>query len=198
MTDEEKALRDLQARLALEAEQAAREAARQRRQAWPIEFVYDREQDAFWDITTMTLHPDRAVDASIPQERWRVVVEQQADEGEPRQRGRPRQRRERLVPPSKDIMRVENDQIVEGSTYWPGKDRIIHDVLVKQEGIESVPGTRILNLYTAPRKPLAEPAGDPTPWTNHAERVIPDGDEREALYDYLAHLVQRPEQKPNF
>ena len=103
----------------IEERTAAREAellrasAGQRRLARPEEYVYDKAQEAFWDLKDGTLHTEKAVDASIPIEYWRVEVEEAAPDDAPKGRGRPKQRREKLIPPSRDIMRVENDQFVE-------------------------------------------------------------------------------------
>ena len=86
----------------IEERTAMREAALraatsgQRRLARPEDYVYDKAQEAFWDLQDGTLHTEKAVDASIPIELWRVEVEEAPAEDAPRGRGRPRQRRERL------------------------------------------------------------------------------------------------------
>lgn len=197
-TDSERELRA--ARLAAEerALRAAREAERQRRQARHEDYVYDKQQDAFWDLLDSTLHKDRAVNASIPQERWRVIVEQAAaDPAEPRRAGRPRQQRERLVKPSEDICRVENDQFVESSTWWPGKPQIVHDYLIDESGFFAAIGRRSFNRYRAPPQESFGAAPFADPWVDHVKRLWPDEAEHNYFFDYCAHMVQRPDVKCN-
>jgi hypothetical protein len=185
-----------------EAERAQRASERQRRLALPTDYVFDKQQEAFWDLKDGTLHSEKGVDASIPQTLWRVVVEQEPDpqpaEGETRRRGRPRARRERLVKPSMDIMRVENDQFVESSTWWPGKPEIIPDVLFTKDGKIERPGARAFNAY---RKPTLDPtkgvASLAAPWEWHVKKLYPAKEEHGLIFDWAAHMVQRPEQKWN-
>lgn len=182
---------------------AAREAALldsmggQRRLARPEDYVFDKREEKFWDLEDLTLHSHVGVDASIPQELWRVVVEEaeEPEEGAPRRRGRPR-RRERLVKPSIDIMRVENDQFVEGAAWWPGKERIIQNYYIDADGPVPSPGRRILNKF----RDFPEPEGDAaaaTPWVEHVKRLWPDKMTHEFIFNYCAHMVQRPHEKCN-
>jgi hypothetical protein len=186
---------------------AAREAALlaaldgQRRLASPEDYVFDKAQEKFWDLRDGTLHTDKAVDASIPLERWRVIVEeprQEPDAAAAPRRGRPPGRpRERLVPPSRDILRVENDQFVEGSTWWPGRPQLIRDWFIDANGFRVAEGRRIYNQYTPPPE---HPHGVPdraTPWVEHVKRLWPEPDEHEYFFDYCAHMVQRPHEKCN-
>lgn len=172
---------------------------RTRRLARLDDFVYDKSQEGFWDMQDNTLHSAEAVDASIPQSDWRVTIEDGDPEpapGEARRRGRPRRRRETLHKPSADIMRVENDQFVEGSTWWPGMPKIIHDLFIDKDGAYPAIGRRSFNQY----RPAPEVEGDPAGavvWLDHLKRLWPNDDERGAFLDYCAHMVQRPEEKPN-
>jgi hypothetical protein len=183
---------------AAEAELRARMEARGRREARPEDYVYDKAQEAFWDTEDNTLHTEKAVDASIPLELWRAVVEEPREgEGEgARGRGRPRGRRERTVRPSLDIMRIENDQFVEGSTWWPGREKIIKDWFIDKDGAYPSAGRRSFNQYRAP-PPLAGEAGAAGPWIEHVTKLWPTEEEREFFFDYCAHMVQRPEVKCN-
>ena len=187
----------------IEERTAAREAelrarlADQRRLAHPMDYVYDKAQEAFWDLRDGTMHTERGVDASIPLEFWRVEVDEGAPEGEPRGRGRPRQRRERLIPPSRDIARVENDQFVEGSTWWPGRPQIIRDWFIDRDGFRPAAGRRIYNTY---REPPELPGGVPElagPWVEHVQRLWPDPGEHEFFFDFCGHMIQRPHEKCN-
>lgn len=168
-----------------------------RRMCAPTDYVYDKAQEAFWDTVDGTLHSKEAVDASIPIERWRVVVEEAQDDepGAPR-RGRPRRPRERLIPPSRDIMRVESDQFVEGSTWWPGRERVIRDWFVGADGYYEAPGRRIMNTYRAPPELVGEP-DKAHPWVEHVMRLWPDKREHGYFFDYCAHMLQHPEIKCN-
>lgn len=189
----------------IEERTAARAAAlaasqeSQRRLARPEDYLFDKAQEKFWDIRDNTLHSEKAVDASIPIEFWRVEVEEgdpPPAPGAPRPRGRPRARRERLIPPSKDILRVENNQFVEGSTWWPGKDKIIHDMFIDSSGAFPAIGRRIFNQY---REPPA-PKGDPTRagrWVAHVKKLWPDEREHNFFFDACAHMLQKPHEKLN-
>ena len=81
----------------IDARTAAREAAlqaalsEQRRLARPEDYVFDKAQEAFWDLRDGTLHSEKAVDASIPIELWRVEVQEPPaqEPGAPPRRGRP-------------------------------------------------------------------------------------------------------------
>jgi hypothetical protein len=186
----------------IEQRTAAREAdllrasEGQRRLARPEEYVYDKAQEAFWDLKDGTLHTEKAVDASIPIEYWRVEVEEAAPDDAPKGRGRPKQRREKLIPPSRDIMRVENDQFVEGSTWWPGKAQTIRDWFIDKDGFYPSAGRRVYNQYKAPpvSSGNAEAAG---PWVEHVKKLWPDPKEHEFFFDYCAHMIQRPHEKCN-
>lgn len=188
----------------IDARTAAREAALQaalqdqRRLARPEDYVFDKAQEAFWDLRDGTLHSEKAVDASIPIELWRVEVQEPPaqEPGAPPRRGRPPGRRERLIPPSRDIMRVENDQFVEGATWWPGRDLIVRDWFIDSSGFFPAPGRRIYNQYRAPPAPVGA-ADAAAPWVEHVKRLWPDPREHEYFFDYCAHMVQRPHEKCN-
>jgi hypothetical protein len=171
----------------------------QRRLARPEDYVFDKAQEMFWDLRDGTLHTEKALDASIPIELWRVEVEEAPAEAEgaaPR-RGRPRQRRERLVPPSRDVMRVENDQFVEGSTWWPGKPPIIKDWFIDKDGFYPAFGRRVYNQYKAPPDSDHGDAEGAGPWVEHVKKLWPDEKEHEFFFNYFAHMIQRPQEKCN-
>jgi hypothetical protein len=193
MTPEELAL--AQERLeALEREVAAR-AQSQRRLARIEDYRFDKAQEKFWDIKNGTLHSEKAVDASIPQELWRRVEEPAEDPATPRGRGRPRTR-DRLVRPSLDIARVENDLFVESSIWWPGQPAIVDDWLITENGLFRSKGARLFNLYKPPPEPVSgvSPA-DAAPWVAHVKRLWPDPVTHSYFFDYCAHMVQRPGEK---
>jgi len=187
---------DVEERAAAREDALTEQLDEQRRLARPRDYIFDKAQEAFWDLRNGTLHSEKAVDASIPQELWRVVVEEPPARPEGA-RGRPPQRRERLVPPSKDIMRVENDQFVEASTWWPGKPEIIRDVFVDDGGVRPSPGARIYNRYRPPPEPLGADPEEAQRWVNHVKKLWPEQQEHEYFFDYCAHLIQCPDVKAN-
>lgn len=159
-----------------------------RRLARPEDYVFDKAQEAFWDLRDGTVHSEKGVDASIPMELWRMQVVT----------GRNGREREQLTPPSRDIMRVENDQFVEGSTWWPGEAVIIRDLFIDSNGHRPAPGRRIYNKYVPP--PQLPPGSDPiaaAPWLAHVRHLWPDPLEHNFFFDVCAHMVQRPEEKCN-
>lgn len=175
--------------LAAAVEQAERQlrermSGRKRREARPEDYVYDKAQEAYWDLLDFTLHSEKAVDASIPLELWRVEVEETP-------RGR---RRERMVPPSKDICRVENDRFVEGSTWWPGRERIVEDWFIDSHGAFPAIGRRSFNQFR-PAPELEGSADAAGPWVEHVKKLWPTEREHEYFFDYCAHMVQRPQEK---
>ena len=183
----------------IEERTAAREVALQeavnnaRRLARPDDYVFDKAQEAFWDLRDGTQHSEKAVDASIPLELWRLEVQEGGEE----EAGRPaRRRRERLIQPSRDIMRVENDQFVEGSTWWPGEPQIIRDVFIDSNGWRNAIGRRIYNKYMPPPK-LNGDAAQAFVWVNHIKKLWPDVQEHSYFFDFCAFMVQHPEIKCN-
>ena len=174
----------------IEERTAAREVVLQeavnnaRRLARHDDYVFDKAQEAFWDLRDGTQHSEKAVDASIPLELWRLEVQ----EG-----GR---RRERLIQPSRDIMRVENDQFVEGSTWWPGEPQIIRDVFIDSNGWRNAIGRRIYNKYMPPPT-LNGDAAQAFVWVNHIKKLWPDVQEHSYFFDFCAFMVQHPEIKCN-
>lgn len=170
------------------------ECKKQRRQADIKDYVYDKRQEKFWDLLDGGLHTEKSVDASIPIEKWRVIIEEKEDQAE--KKGRPKKRKEILVKPSFDILRVENDQFVEGSTWWPGKEKIIQDWFVDKNGAEESIGRRLFNEY----KPMPKMNGDAEsawPWIDHIKKLWPDPIEHDYFFDYFAHTKQKPHEKIN-
>lgn len=181
-------------RLRAAAQALAAQAAEQRRQATGADYVYDKAQEAYWDTIDGTLHGKDAVDASIPLEHWRLE-EAPADESDaPKKAGRPK--KAKFVPPSMDIKRVENDQFVESSTWWPGQARIVRDYLITSDGCRPMQGRRAYNTYIPPPEPPRN-AGSAARWVEHVVALWPEPAEHNFFFDYCAHMVQRPAEKCN-
>lgn len=177
----------MNAPLTPEQRAAAREAelnekmVDQRRLADPKDYVWDKAQEQFWDLRDGTLHHEKAVDASIPLELWRAKINEETG-------------KETLIPPSKDIMRIEFDQTVEAATWFPGHGQIIKDMFIDADGARVAKGRRIYNQYVPPPE-VGEGSSDATLWVNHVRALWPD--EAEYFFDYCAHMVQRPQEKCN-
>lgn len=176
----------------IDAATAAREAriaiieSVQRRTYKASDFVFDTGTESFWNLDNLTRHTALSVNAMIPMEYWRIpILPKNVDkEAAP-------------IPPSKDIMRIESDQQVEGATWWPGKDRIIHNYLTTPQGTMPCEGVRLINVYRP--GPVADVAlADlAQPWIDHVKRLYPEPVEHEFFFDYCAHMVQFPHIKAN-
>src|SRR5262249_52174793 len=89
---------------------------------------------------------------------------------------------------------LDRNRPVEQVTWTPGLPLIIHDRLVADGGLIERPEVRCLNLY---RPPILE-LGDATksqPWRDHVTRVF--GEDAGHIISWLAHRVQRPQEKIN-
>ncbi len=79
-------------------------------------------------------------------------------------------------------------------TWAPGLPEAIRDRLILEGGWIARPGATCFNLY----KPPVIAPGDPTKvglWLDHVRYLYPD--EAEYIVDWLAHRVQRPQEKIN-
>src|SRR3954465_1594103 len=79
-------------------------------------------------------------------------------------------------------------------TWAPGLPITIRDKLIRAGGWIERRGVTCFNLY---RAPIIEP-GNPekaAPWINHVRLIYPD--EADHIIDWLAHRVQRPQEKIN-
>ena len=76
----------------------------------------------------------------------------------------------------------------------PGLPMLIRDRLISDGGWIERSGVTCFNLY---RAPTIEPgnAGKADPWLDHVRRVF--GDNAEHIMNWLAHRVQRPQEKIN-
>lgn len=80
-------------------------------------------------------------------------------------------------------------------TWLPGRPAIIEDCLLKESGWIDRPGSRVLNLYKPPILTACGVASETAMWINHVAHVYPD--EVEHILQWLAHRVQRPNEKVN-
>lgn len=170
----------------------------QRRLASAKDYVFDKSQEKYWDIKNGTLHTEKAVDASIPQIDWRRVTDEASpSEGDTPRRGRPRAARERIIRPSQDILRAENNQFVESSVWWPGEPQFVKDWMINAEGmLFKARGARLLNVYREPPVVVGDPAAA-SRWVAHVVRLWPEPLTYNWFFDYCAHMMQRPGEKCN-
>lgn len=148
------------------------------------DFLYDESQDAFWDRHTAIPLKRAAVESAIPRSLWPTTEN----------------RRGEVVPtsPALAIQQVETGLTVEGAVWWPGAGELIRDLVVTEKGAMEVPGAQLFNLYKAPPPLNTQGDSENNLWTNHLKRIYPEEEEQTLLLDYMAHLIQRPEQKPGF
>jgi hypothetical protein len=83
---------------------------------------------------------------------------------------------------------------VEQMTWAPGLPMKIHDQLVADGGWFKHKGTVCFNLYRPPTVILGD-ADDVAPWLEHVHRIYPA--DAEHILNWLAHRVQRPQEKIN-
>jgi hypothetical protein len=89
---------------------------------------------------------------------------------------------------------LDQFQPVEQMTWTPGRPEVIRDQLLFEGGWIKRPGVACFNHY---RPPLILP-GDPAeagPWLDLVGYVFPE--EADRIVDWLAHRVQRPQEKIN-
>ena len=89
---------------------------------------------------------------------------------------------------------LDQNKPVEQMTWAPGQPKIISDRLISLGGWIERPGAGCFNLY---RPPALKP-GDPDRagrWIDHLRQIYPD--EADHIIAFLAHRVQRPDEKIN-
>src|SRR5262245_27700413 len=79
-------------------------------------------------------------------------------------------------------------------TWMPGASLLIQDVLVGNGGQFEHKGATILNLYRPPVLPRGN-AAKAIPWIEHMHKVF--GDDANHIIMWLAHRIQRPQEKIN-
>jgi hypothetical protein len=89
---------------------------------------------------------------------------------------------------------LDEHRAVEQMTWCPGLPMLIEDKLVAEGGWIARPGCTILNLYRPPILPLGNPQLT-TPWLEHVKRIYLA--ETDHIVKWLAHRVQRPQEKIN-
>ena len=89
---------------------------------------------------------------------------------------------------------LDQNQPVEQMTWAPGMPMLIRDRLISEGGWIDRKGCTCFNLYRPPHI-VAGDASKAGPWLDHVQRVY--GDDADHIVSWLAHRVQRPEEKIN-
>lgn len=167
------------------AEGAEQEAGKMfvRRRRRMQDFRYDERQEKYWDTTTGELLGPKSVDGAIPKDWW------------PTKEGAKGQ----LKPyaPSIAINDIDTGLTVEGSTWWPGQPRFIHDVVINDRGMLKQPGAACYNTYSPPDHSNLKTNHNPDLWIEHVKFLFPDPLEHEHFFDFAAHMLQNPNEKIN-
>ena len=83
---------------------------------------------------------------------------------------------------------------VEQMTWAPGLPQLVRDKLISDGSWIDRKGATVFNLYRPPIIVLGDPS-KAEPWLDHVRRIYPD--EADHIIAFLAHRVQRPEEKIN-
>jgi Family of unknown function (DUF5906) len=89
---------------------------------------------------------------------------------------------------------LDRNQAVEQMTWAPGQPMIITDQLISAGGFIERKGVQVFNQYRPPMLQHGD-ASQATPWLDHVRKVYPD--QHDHLIMWLAHRVQRPQEKIN-
>jgi len=89
---------------------------------------------------------------------------------------------------------LDKNKPVEQMTWAPGLPMIIRDKLILEGGWIDHRGATVFNLYRPPDFFNGDPA-QASKWLDHVRYIYPD--EAEHIIDWLAHRVQRPDDKVN-
>jgi Family of unknown function (DUF5906) len=89
---------------------------------------------------------------------------------------------------------LDKHKPVEQMTWAPGEPMLIHNRLISDGGWSDRMGVTCFNLYRPPVIKLGN-ADDAGPWLTHVNSVFPDDSAQ--ITKWLAHRVQRPQEKTN-
>ena len=89
---------------------------------------------------------------------------------------------------------LDRNRRIEQISWAPGKPMLLLDQLVSDGGFITRPGATCFNLYRPPDLELGD-AAEATRWLELVHKVYPD--EADHVIKWLAHRVQRPQEKLN-
>lgn len=152
-------------------------------------FRYDANQNGYWNIESGEYYETAIqVDALVPREYWPKVGEDKKGE-------------DVLGRPSAWLRDISNRHLVQRTVWWPGRPRFILNTLFHEGSGADEPrnGYTNFNNYDPPL-PLPKRKGPPpvpARWLEHVRKVYPNEAETDYLFDYCAHMLQKPEEKCN-
>jgi hypothetical protein len=89
---------------------------------------------------------------------------------------------------------LDQNRAVEQMTWIPGDPMLVDGKLISEGGWIERPGCRVFNLYRSPNVELGN-AAEAERWLEHVFKVFGDNDQH--IIRWLAHRVQRPQEKIN-
>jgi hypothetical protein len=98
------------------------------------------------------------------------------------------------LPAGKASEWLDQNRPVEQMTWAPGEDMIVRDRLISGGGWIEREGVSCFNLYRPPTIERGDTA-QAGPWLEHVRKVF--GDDTPRIVSWLAHRVQRPQEKIN-
>jgi len=143
--------------------------------------AYMRQANAFFFVPCRELWPGSNIDKRLP------PVKVLDSHGKPmRIKSKPV-----IMAPSKWLIQ---NRPVEQTTWAPGWPLYIHNKLCTENGWIDRKGCTSFNQYRAPQIGPGD-ANKAGPWLDHVNKIYPD--EAEHIIVFLAHRVQRPQEKIN-
>jgi hypothetical protein len=91
-------------------------------------------------------------------------------------------------------MWLDQNRPVEQMTWAPGEPQVVRGRLISDGGWMRRPGCSVFNLYRPPARLPGDPA-KAARWVEHVEKVYPE--DAQHIIRWLAHRVQRPQEKVN-
>lgn len=155
------------------------------------ELRYDVRQDCFWDMVSGHPYTDaRSVNGLVPKSGWPVRTEIDPETNK---------MKEVFIKPAVYLAAAENDLIVNDSIWWPGQPRIVTGYMMRDNGAleESASRNILFNIYTPPPNLKSRKKTKPDKWINHVKELWPIEVEHNFLFDYCAHMLQKPWEKAN-
>lgn len=160
------------------------------RQMHHHEFVYDLQNQCFWDLTTGIPFSKESVDILVPPAHWLDAPKEEEEEEEGKKK------KVKKIPAHKTIMNPSYNMLVDSMTWAPGEPQIIKDVNVDKNGMYPHQGFRLYNKYREPPKLNGE-IEKAAIWVDHVKRLWPEPLEHEYFFNYFAHMLQKPSEKCN-
>ena len=157
------------------------------------DFVYDKVENKYRDLSDLKLISDRAVNGLIPFTEWYPKLDETGDVVTDKN-GNPKR-----VQPSVSLTDAQFGRIIDGTVWLPNStgEHIVRDKATTDEGFFfDTPGKHLLNLYFKPKHDAEPIPGSWEAYQNHAKMLY--GDHAERFLDYAAHMLQCTAEKPGY